>query len=251
MFACHGIPTTVKSDNGPQFAAAEYKEFSKSWGFKHITVSPYHPQANGLAEKSVHIIKQLLKKVAADKRDPYLSLLEYRNTAVNNIGSPAQLIMSRRLNSVLPCTPEQLAPRIIEPKKVMESIHKAKEQNKKYYNRGAKSLSRLQPKDPVRIQMNGEWIPGTVKRLAGTPRSYVVEVPGDREYRRNRRHLKKVCLQLTTSTSVDVPTFPAEQDMIEQDKSDNHNDIDAPPQLVTLRGCVVKVPTRYNDFVKQ
>ena len=104
--------------------------------------------------------------------------------------------------------------------------------------------------------MNGEWIPGTVKRLAGTPRLYVVEGPGGREYRRNRRHLKKVCPQLTTSTSVDdeddgVPTCPVEQDTIEQDKSDNLNDIDAPPQLVTLRGRVVKVPTRYNDFVKQ
>ena len=30
VFARHGIPTTVKSDNGPQFTAAEYKEFSKS-----------------------------------------------------------------------------------------------------------------------------------------------------------------------------------------------------------------------------
>ena len=53
VFAHHGIPTIVKSNNGPQYTAAEYKEFSSSWGFKHITVSPYHPRANGLAEKSV------------------------------------------------------------------------------------------------------------------------------------------------------------------------------------------------------
>ena len=85
-------------------------------------VSPYHPQVNGLVEKSVHIIKQLLKESTADQRDPYLSLLEYRSTAVNNIGSPAQLTMSRRLNSVLLCAAEQLAPRIIEPYKVMESM---------------------------------------------------------------------------------------------------------------------------------
>ena len=256
VFAQHGIPTTVKSDNGPQFTAAEYKEFSKSWGFKHVTVSPHYPQANGLAEKSVHVIKQLLKKATADKRDPYLSLLEYRNTAVNNIGSPAQLTMNRRLNSVLPCTPQQLAPQIIEPKKVMEAIQKAKEQNEKYYNRSAKSLSRLKPKDHVRIQMNGEWVPGTVKGLAGTPRSYIVAGPGGREYRRNRKHLRKACPQSTISTSVDdenddVPIRPVEQDTIEQDAGNNHNDTGAPPQLVTSRERVVRVPARYNDFVKQ
>ena len=117
VFAQHGIPTTVKSDNGPQYTAAEYKEFSRSWGFKHITVSPYHPKGNGLAEKAVQTIKHLLKKAKADKKDPYLSLLEYRNTAVNNIGLPAQLAMGRRLDSVLPCTPQLLAPKPLTQRK--------------------------------------------------------------------------------------------------------------------------------------
>ena len=104
--------------------------------------------------------------------------------------------------------------------------------------------------------MNGEWIPGTVKGLAGTPRSYIVVGPGGREYRRNRKHLRKVCPQLTISTSVDdendeVPIHPVEQDTIEQDIGNNHNDTDAPPQLVTSRGRVVRAPTKYNDFVKQ
>jgi len=96
-----------------------------------VTVSPYHPQANGLAEKSVQIIKSLLKKAKADKKDAYLSLLEYRNSTVKNVGSPAQLAMGCRLNSILPCTPQLLAPHIIELKKVMESIQKAKEENSK------------------------------------------------------------------------------------------------------------------------
>ena len=108
IFACHGIPKTVKSDNGPQYSAEEYKRFSDEWGFTHVTTSPYYPQANGLAEKSVQIVKQLLRKARLDGKDPYLSLLEYRNICVHNVGSPAQLCMSRRLNSLLPSTPEQL-----------------------------------------------------------------------------------------------------------------------------------------------
>ena len=77
---------------------------------------------------SVQIIKSLLKKAKTDKRDPYLSLLEYRNSTVKDVGSPAQLAMGHRLNSTLPCTPQLLAPQIIEPKRVMESIRKAKEE---------------------------------------------------------------------------------------------------------------------------
>ena len=57
ILARHGIPKTVKSDNGPQYTADEYKKFSKEWGFHYVTTSPYHPQANGLAEKSVQIIR--------------------------------------------------------------------------------------------------------------------------------------------------------------------------------------------------
>jgi len=68
IFARHGIPTTVKSDNGPQYSFDEFKTFSKEWGFKHVTSSPYYPQANGLAEKSVQIIKHLLEKAKCDEK---------------------------------------------------------------------------------------------------------------------------------------------------------------------------------------
>ena len=70
---------------------------SKSWGFTHITTSPYHSQSNGLAEKSVQLLKRVLNKVKQGGTDPYLGLLEYRNTAIDNVGSPAQLSMSRQL----------------------------------------------------------------------------------------------------------------------------------------------------------
>ena len=100
VFTRHGIPSVVRSDNGPQYSATEYKQFSKSWGFTHITTSPYHSQSNGLAEKSVQILKRILNKAKQGGTDPYLGLLEYRNAVVDNVGSPAQLSMSRQLRSV-------------------------------------------------------------------------------------------------------------------------------------------------------
>ena len=132
IFARHGIPTTVKSDNGPQYSSDEYRKFSLEWGFKHVTSSPYHPQANGLTEKSVQIIKHLLEKVKSDGRDPYISLLEYRNTSVDNLGSPAQLSMNRHLNSILPTNPAQLSPKVVDPTMVTTRLRQNQETNKYY-----------------------------------------------------------------------------------------------------------------------
>lgn len=102
----HGIPDTVVSDNGPPYSSSEFKIFAESWGFTHTTTSPHYPQSNGLAEKYVQISKRILDKAKAENKDPYLSLLEYRKAPVDNLKSPAQLLMSRRLRSILPATPK-------------------------------------------------------------------------------------------------------------------------------------------------
>lgn len=51
IFARHGIPEKLVSDNGPQFSAQEFARFANEWDFSHITSSPTYPQANGLVEK--------------------------------------------------------------------------------------------------------------------------------------------------------------------------------------------------------
>ncbi len=128
-FARHGIPEAVISDNGPQYSSGEFESFARTWEFTHTTTSPYHPQSNGLAEKSVHTAKMLLEKAKADKSDPYLSLLEYRNSPVDGFKSPAQLLMSRRLRSTLPNTNQQLMPKAVSSKDVRaKRLHKQQHQ---------------------------------------------------------------------------------------------------------------------------
>jgi len=51
IFARHGIPDVIVSDNGPQYSSHEFGEFVKTLNVKHITSSPYHPQGNGEAER--------------------------------------------------------------------------------------------------------------------------------------------------------------------------------------------------------
>lgn len=113
MFARFGIPQTVISDNGPCYSSQEFRGFAHAWDFEHTTSSPLYLQSNGLAEKTVQTVKALMDKAHAQRIDPYLSLLEYRNTPVDGLKSPAQLLMSRRLRSILPSTEKQLQPELV------------------------------------------------------------------------------------------------------------------------------------------
>lgn len=172
VFAAHGIPEKVISDNGPQFSSKEFENFARTWDFVHVTSSPHYPQSNGLSEKAVQIAKSLMDKAKADKKDPYISLLEYRNTPVDGFRSPAQLLMSRRLRSILATTSQQLQPETVSGNDVHARREQKQQYQAKYYNRSAKPLTPLRAGDHVRIQELGKWKPAVVIKPADTFRSY-------------------------------------------------------------------------------
>ena len=51
IFSEYGIPNELITDNQPEFISQHLSIFSKSWDFKHQTIS-YH-QSNGLVEISI------------------------------------------------------------------------------------------------------------------------------------------------------------------------------------------------------
>ena len=93
-----GTPEIIKRNNGPQHnCSREFKRFAKDWGFQHIPSSPEYPRSNGLAEKTVQTAKNIPEKVKDDNKDPYLIMLEARNTSVDNYKSPAKLASGKQL----------------------------------------------------------------------------------------------------------------------------------------------------------
>ena len=64
MFSRYGVPDIVISDNGPQFAAAEFSEFANKWMLKHNTFSPHYLQSNGKAENAVKNSEAVSDKVS-------------------------------------------------------------------------------------------------------------------------------------------------------------------------------------------
>ena len=118
------------SDNGPQYSATAFKEFSKEYGFNHGTSSPKYPQANGAAERAVKMVKQLLTK----NKDPYLAMLMYRSTPLKNGYSPAELLRGRKLRTNLPVLKKQLQPNLPNaPIKAQKEGEKDENQNEKKF----------------------------------------------------------------------------------------------------------------------
>lgn len=92
IFARHGVPEILRSDNLPQYASNEFDQFSKDYSFLHITSSLKLPQANGEAERAVQTVKDALKK----EKDPAKALMSYRATALENGYSLAEMLFGRK-----------------------------------------------------------------------------------------------------------------------------------------------------------
>ena len=184
IFARHGIPEELISDNMP-YNSKEFKQFANDWGFKLTTSSPTYPQANGLSEKAVQTIKRILKKTS----DPYIGLLEYRNTPVTGMTySPSQLLMSRATRTKIPVAQELLKPKVAT--EVKHQLQACQQQQAYYYNQGGKALdtSEITGSCPFAPRKNLRT-PAIVHEKAATPRSYVVTTATGQQYRRNRKDL--------------------------------------------------------------
>ena len=107
IFATHGIPQVIKSDNGPPFSSAEIRDFLNEHGSAHQHITPLWPQANAQAE---NFMKPLTKAVRAAiinkqnwRKELNKFLLNYRATPHSTTGfAPATLLFNREINTKLP-----------------------------------------------------------------------------------------------------------------------------------------------------
>ncbi|XP_058814254.1 uncharacterized protein K02A2.6-like [Topomyia yanbarensis] len=108
LFARLGMPETLVSDNGPQFASAEFDKFCLENGVNHITTAPYHPQSNGQAERFVDTFKRSVKKIREGKGAIQealdIFLITYRTTpnpATPEGKSPSEAMFGRKIRTSL------------------------------------------------------------------------------------------------------------------------------------------------------
>ena len=159
LFATHGIPRTVVSDNGPGFASAELQQFFARNGVQHIFTAPYHPSSNGQAERYVRVFKEMLRSLKEGDVETRLCrlLFRYRLTPQTTTGqSPSELLMNRQLRSQLSLMKPDLEGRV------------RRKQQGSLMTRSARMFENGQEVLVVNFGGTPRWLPGVVVEVLGT-----------------------------------------------------------------------------------
>ena len=109
MFAHHGVPKRVHSDNGPPFNSKEFETFAKEEGFDHHRVTPEHPRANGQVERFMQLLNKMEQiahlqgKTGLDRNMAVSDMLmAYRDTPHPATGvTPYQAMTNRPIRTKL------------------------------------------------------------------------------------------------------------------------------------------------------
>ena len=190
IFSRHGIPETVRSDNGPQYSSDLFAKFANTYDFKHITSSPLFAQSNGQVERMVQTVKQLLKR----SEDPYMALMSYCATPLPWCDrSPTELLMGRKIRTSLPQMTKQFVPgwTYIPEFKKKDAEFKRKQKANYDDRHRVRELPEIPDETSAWIRSDRGSVQGKVVSPANTPRSYIVDTPSG-QVRRNRNQLTVV-----------------------------------------------------------
>ena len=186
IFATHGLPATIVSDNGSSFTSEEFHRFCKTNNIKHIRSAPRHPSTNGLAERAVQIFKASMKKM--DESLPLefrinKFLFKYRTTPQSTTQeTPAQLLLNRSLRTPISQLQGDLKSRV-ELKQATQCAS---------HDKRAKTHS-FELGDSVFTHCGGQkivWLPGVIDSVTG-PLSYVIRLADGRSVKRHIDHIRK------------------------------------------------------------
>ncbi len=100
-----GSPESILSDQGTIFESAAFAAFCTKYNIRKVRTTPYHPQGNGLAERTIRTIKEMLALTVNSSHDNWDDTLSevvfsYNNTVHSSTGfAPNQIIFGRTLPS--------------------------------------------------------------------------------------------------------------------------------------------------------
>ena len=167
FFCDFGAPEELESDNGTQFASAEFRDFCRQMAIKQVTSSPEYAQSNGLVERHIQTVKATLLKMFEDGKTLWDSLAAIRSTPVSaTLPAPSVLLQGRHLRGVLPFLPTALAPKHVPASKVRLELE-ARQARSSFSQARSPSAraSALWSGQLVRVLVHQRWLRGVVHRV--------------------------------------------------------------------------------------
>ena len=207
-------------------------------------------------------------KATESGRDPWLALLDWRNTPSEQLGkSPAQLMFGRRTGTRLPTADVLLSTPTAAA--AQTALTAAKERQASYYDRGARVRPILPVGQTVRVRYDeNDWRKAEIARVL-PHRSYEVRFGDGSVRRRTSRHvrfsseppiiIRNHSSDADDSTAAIAPTQPiapidtGQQNTCTQQRKQKQSATkpvviqSAPPVTVTRSGRVVKIPDKLRD----
>ena len=191
------------SDNGPQFISADFAEFARTNGIRHIRSSPYHPSSNGEAERFVRTFKEAMKTGKSDgltlTHRLQNFLLSYRTTPHTTTGTPpSELLMGRHLRTRW----DLLRPDVERQVQWRQSKQKDRHDlhaRPRCFSVGQSVMAR-------NFRAGAAWVPGVIVQQLG-PLTYLIEVSEGRLWKRHIDQVKQYLIQgpLAEAGELDTP----------------------------------------------
>lgn len=185
VFATHGLPKQLVTDNGRSFTSDKFQEFVSMNGIKHTFSAPYHPATDGQAERAVQSLKRGLREMSHGTVEERLSkfLFKYRITPHSTTGiPPAELLMGGRLRSRLDLLQPDLPSKIEFSQATQKSNHDLKKPYRTFVKGDLVYAENF-------TSNNQKWMPGIIDKVTG-PLSYVIKLPDESTIRRHIDHIK-------------------------------------------------------------
>ena len=130
VFATHGIPEVITSDNVP-FGSAEFTAWCKQMGIKHRKITPLWPAANAQVERFHETLEKTIRISNVEgknwRSELFVFLMNYRNTPHSSTGvSPASLMINRHIRTKIPYLDLSRPSRVLQTARSNDNLRKSK-----------------------------------------------------------------------------------------------------------------------------
>ena len=259
ILVTHGLPMSIRTDNGPQFINECFKNFVEENGVEHRRTTPLWPQANGEIERQNRSILKRLRIAQAEgknlKSEVVRFLMMYSSTPHSITGvAPAELLYGRTYRTKLPQLRE-----IVVDSEVRYRDAERKRKGKIYADNkrnavestiqtGDKVLMRQEKKNKLSTTFKSE--PFTVIQKNGN--QIVIRADSGVQYKRNVTHVKKLMEQEPMVKQDELEqelSVPINDSQMVDGEMDGDREI-MPEQGIIRRSMRTKtLPAKFADYV--
>ena len=212
-FSRHGLPTSLRTDNGPQFIAGSFKKYLAEVGVEPRRTTSLWPRANGEVERQNRSLMKAIRVAHAEGK-PWRAelrkfLLAYRAMPHTTTGqSPSYLLFGRTIRDKLPSVSTQRTDQATRDrdaefkqrqKDAADTYHRSKDQDTqpgdvvllRRAEPGSKVDSPFHPQPQQVVSRNGDQV--------------VVESPDGKRTRRNIAYTKPLMTRTTPTEEEHLP----------------------------------------------